>query len=540
MTLAGWLVAVLAVIIVEAENADPNLDQNIASLTQQLSDARQAMVVAQDIELTANNQVLRSAPATALAAGDLAVKTYILNNINTSTPGMVQAAVDAARAAATALQTATSKASTIAKEMGYCSTDPSKLPASVLVTVPALTMSFPTAFSTFSQSLASSHSFTFHAWVKWNGGNGDSAIFGAAANMHFNIRGGALYLGFWGNDCAGQTQVPVNQWVHAAFSYSVERKEQTIFFNGRLDSRCTNKSPLTNDGSTQIWLGGFGGDGKTWTFAGYIAKATSLDCSIYESTVPVLMGQAPSDPTFTLIAAQDMNKCLFPQSARTSFKLNADNPLAPCYMDLSKVTSSMADAKGAYSFKLVYTQTDGTTVSVIWSQTSLLSASTITGVKLIQPTDSGGDGCSGFQGLGLSDNSGGAVLDGNGAGGCWWNCIGGMTNWIPGYRGQSEKLMALYVIPPTLAKALLLAESTDAVTVSGSRENLHVKQAHEDAAERGSGPFDDETEMLRRRNLMKRPHHASGAAAGGHHDGAASQDQLTLGEDARDYREAML
>ena len=79
-------------------------------------------------------------------------------------------------------------------------------------------------------------------------------------------------------------------------------------------------------------------------------------------------------------------------------------------------SNDFIDAHGAYQFRLAYG--GGATFDQIWTQTSWLMESSITGSSRGYSND-----CGYFMGLGLSDSTR-AFLDGNAGINCWWQAAG--------------------------------------------------------------------------------------------------------------------
>ena len=86
-------------------------------------------------------------------------------------------------------------------------------------------------------------SFTVEAWIKPTGYPNpiDHSIVGLCPSdiinhcLHINIRNKKLYFGFYYDDVQGGTEILLNQWIHAAFTFDVTTKIQTIYLNGFQD-----------------------------------------------------------------------------------------------------------------------------------------------------------------------------------------------------------------------------------------------------------------------------------------------------------------
>jgi len=116
--------------------------------------------------------------------------------------------------------------------------------------------------------LFAARSFTVEAWVRVHNLNasyqGDNAIVGSLgfsenAALHCILRGGRPLLGFYCNDTYSGSGIELNTWKHLAFSYDLERREQSIFVDGELAARGTDKEPLQGDREVVIGQWAFGG-----------------------------------------------------------------------------------------------------------------------------------------------------------------------------------------------------------------------------------------------------------------------------------------
>ena len=94
----------------------------------------------------------------------------------------------------------------------------------------------------------SGRSFSFMCWVKVDapssnpGEQFDQTVVGqnytsSRQCLHIVIRRMKPYFGFYGMDTASQTQLSVNTWYHLACVYDLESRTQSIYLNGRLDTR---------------------------------------------------------------------------------------------------------------------------------------------------------------------------------------------------------------------------------------------------------------------------------------------------------------
>ncbi|CAF1373515.1 unnamed protein product [Adineta steineri] len=63
-----------------------------------------------------------------------------------------------------------------------------------------------------------------------------------------------LFLGFYYDDCAGNTSLTVNTWIHAAFVFDLTTLTQKVYLNGVLDSTCNVSSAYTG-GTSNTTIG---------------------------------------------------------------------------------------------------------------------------------------------------------------------------------------------------------------------------------------------------------------------------------------------
>ncbi len=167
-----------------------------------------------------------------------------------------------------------------------------------------------------------------------------------------------------------------------------------------------------------------------------------------------------------LIAKQaDSDVQLFSSNARSTFLENENDPSQSTFMSIGILNeSNYDDTVGKYKFKLVWggKQVDDnlTIKEVIWTQTSWLDNSTITGN--VEISNSGFpttntivvSSLNLFTGLGKS-GSNQCVIDGNGITSNWWNCVGAInthtSNSSTGIPGPLQKIassMHLYIWSP--------------------------------------------------------------------------------------------
>jgi len=159
-------------------------------------------------------------------------------------------------------------------------------------------------------------------------------------------------------------------------------------------------------------------------------------------------GAKGSTSDWILIAAQAYPE-LFPKSTKNNFELNAKDPSSPSFMNIkNKLGGGKCKRDGMYDFKLDWGLINGKSKTVRWVQSSNPTETTsISDFKLTEGEVNVTHGCNGFKGLAKS-TSGSCVVDGNGANGCWWNCVGAVgqhNGGIPGPSGKIADTMKLYV-----------------------------------------------------------------------------------------------
>ena len=137
---------------------------------------------------------------------------------------------------------------------------------------------------------------------------------------------------------------------------------------------------------------------------------------------------------------------------------NADNPNANTYCIIGGLDESAYQQTGGYyEFKLIYKYSDDTEDVLEWTQTSWLTESTITGADLSKITTDTYTNCKAFKGLGRSDRTDRAYLDGNGGESCWYHGVASLEGWseggsvfydyIPGHNANTAYYSSLWVRP---------------------------------------------------------------------------------------------
>jgi len=189
-------------------------------------------------------------------------------------------------------------------------------------------------------------------------------------------------------------------------------------------------------------------------------------CKAAKLTASVDAAQCAAKSSWIRIAQQNIQKSLFPPSAKTAFRNNQPN----AFLDLAQNNKYLKNGK--YKFKLTYGGNGFGRVTAgkpeyrtaTWTQTSWPTDSKISGFTCLDagcrrwhhPTGYDAkywrhgkrtDKCTEFEGLARS-STGVSILDGNPSSGCWWNCVGCIAKHeggIPAAMGQIADTMEMWV-----------------------------------------------------------------------------------------------
>ncbi|MBN1479445.1 hypothetical protein JXA70_04155 [candidate division KSB1 bacterium] len=120
-------------------------------------------------------------------------------------------------------------------------------------------------------------SFTVEAWVKAEDLEGDRPILGTDQTgpnkgLHLVLRDGKPYMGFYGNDLAATTKIPLNEWTHIVFCYSIDTREQAIYVNGKRVAAEVGHEPFA--GTDTVLIGRWA---QSHYFKGRMAEITIWD-----------------------------------------------------------------------------------------------------------------------------------------------------------------------------------------------------------------------------------------------------------------------
>lgn len=101
-------------------------------------------------------------------------------------------------------------------------------------------------------------SFTVECWLRPDRTEGDLAVLGTDARQNSNglallVREGKPYLAFFGDDLAGTSALGAGEWVHLAWRFDAETREQSILVNGVVDARRTARAAFAGEG--MVYLG---------------------------------------------------------------------------------------------------------------------------------------------------------------------------------------------------------------------------------------------------------------------------------------------
>merc|ERR1712072_79307 len=147
---------------------------------------------------------------------------------------------------------------------------------------------------------------------------------------------------------------------------------------------------------------------------------------------------------------------LFSSGNKASNLVNENDPKSNKFLAAGLAKYKAAPYKssdGKYKFKIVWGLTNGKSVVAEWEQTSYpTDTGSISGFEQTSDDDSYEkiseySTCNGFKGLAKS-NTGSCFLDGNGANGCWWNCVGAVkqhNGGIPGPNGKIADSMQFFL-----------------------------------------------------------------------------------------------
>ena len=108
------------------------------------------------------------------------------------------------------------------------------------------------------------HDFTVSVWLKipeYQAGKEDYCVVGGKNDayqkaLHFLIRDGKPYMGFFNNDLAGNTRIEPGRWYHVVWRYNKVNGEQAIFVDGKLDAISWKRPAYL--GSDSLYVGYLG------------------------------------------------------------------------------------------------------------------------------------------------------------------------------------------------------------------------------------------------------------------------------------------
>eukprot|EP01084_Bolivina_argentea_P135966 239501_1 len=151
-----------------------------------------------------------------------------------------------------------------------------------------------------------------------------------------------------------------------------------------------------------------------------------------------------------------MSNGLFSSSITTTGIENENNPDANTYSIIGNLDyRKYIKCHKKYFFKLIYRYTNYSNDVLIWSQTSWLNETNITGADLSAiPAEGAIDPRAPFKGLGAANYESHTLLDGNGYTAGWWNSVGTKALWcgtgaycgIPAFNEKVAYSASLYIL----------------------------------------------------------------------------------------------
>eukprot|EP01084_Bolivina_argentea_P274143 467204_1 len=147
---------------------------------------------------------------------------------------------------------------------------------------------------------------------------------------------------------------------------------------------------------------------------------------------------------------KNVSNGLFSSSITTTGIENENNPEANTYSIIGKLDYDKYKIDDKYFFKLIYRYTNYPNDVLIWSQTSWLNETNITGADLsFIPAEGAIDPLASFKGLGASNFESNTLLDGNGDNDWWHNSVGTLISWsggIPAFNNKIAYSASLYIL----------------------------------------------------------------------------------------------
>ncbi|MCP4667234.1 MAG: LamG domain-containing protein, partial [Deltaproteobacteria bacterium] len=123
--------------------------------------------------------------------------------------------------------------------------------------------------------------FTVEAWITILdfAGESDKTVLGTDQGgknkgLHLVVRNKKPFMGFYGNDTAGKTELTTGAWSHIVWRYTKKGGKQAIFVNGVLDAATQGHAPFQGADVVNMgrWSGGryfngFISDVRIWNMA---------------------------------------------------------------------------------------------------------------------------------------------------------------------------------------------------------------------------------------------------------------------------------
>lgn len=186
-------------------------------------------------------------------------------------------------------------------------------------------------------------------------------------------------------------------------------------------------------------------------------KAPRNDRTERPTPEPTTAGQFTTE-WVKIVGIKDVFTTLFPESAKDTMMVNADNPDAEIFMNIGEF--DFDDARyldnGKYTFKMVYggvNFVDGADNEVVFKQSSKPTETTITGYEWVSGIVDTWEGTtSGLRGVArnTAGNVSKCLLDGDGEMISWWNCMAPTGTYygqgLPAINRRVAKSAALYIL----------------------------------------------------------------------------------------------
>lgn len=168
-----------------------------------------------------------------------------------------------------------------------------------------MTASFAETFQAYPRQmglagkLGLASSYTFTAWLWFNcshqlhkifHGGPVSMYIGGRTARHINV----LKFRNSNADCMGETEIPMNEWFHAAFVYDLKSLTMEVYLNSAQDAFCTDKQPFMGGKASEMMLGHRRATSRRRP--GFIAEAKFFGCALTPAQIALVAGSRPMHP----------------------------------------------------------------------------------------------------------------------------------------------------------------------------------------------------------------------------------------------------